>query len=133
MKRRLLARVAFAALALYAAVVSIALHFILADLERERQRVAEVAQMLSFAKFWARGAPVNLSRLPRGYERIPIDDSTPYWRDDAKEWVLLTHPRPPPESHLRSAPHFSDLVFDGFYALYVDERGRFVDLAWSKP
>lgn len=133
MKRRIFTRVAFAALVLYAAGVSIALFDQRAKTERERQRVTEVAQMLSLAKFLARGAPVDLSRLPPGYERIPIDDSTPYWRNDAKQWILLTRPRPPPESHLRSAPHFSDLVFSGLYDLYVDEHGRFVDISWSKP
>lgn len=133
MKLRILARVAFAAVVIYAAVVSVALHAKVKDLERERQRVAYVAQMLSLAKFLARGAAVDLSHLPPGYERIPIDDSTPYWRNDAKQVVLLTRPRPSAESQLRSAPHFSDLVFDGFYALYVDGRGRFVDVEWSKP
>ena len=133
MKVRIVTRAAFVALAIYAAVVSIALHYKVADLERERLRVVEVAQMLSLAKFWARGAPVDLGRLPPGYERIPVDDATPHGRSDATQWILLTGPRPPPESHLRSAPHFSDLVFNGLYDLYVDEHGRFVDVGWGKP
>lgn len=133
MQRRLLTRVALAALVLYAAGVSFALYDQLAKTERERRRVAHVVQMLALAKFWLRNTPVNLDRLPPGYDRISIEDSTPYWRSDAKQMILLSPPQPPPEARLESALHFSSLVFDGDYAVYVGERGRFVDVEWSKP
>lgn len=133
MKRRLLARIAFVAVLIYAAGVSLALWSKNADLDRERRRVAHVVLMLSLTKFWLRDVPIKLDHVPPGYDRVAIEDSTPHWRNDAKRMILLSPPQPPPESHLRSAPHFSDIVFGGFYALYVDERGRFVDLEWSKP
>jgi hypothetical protein len=130
--RTRLARAALVLVTLYACGVSVALSYKNADLERERERVVEVAQMLELTKFWLRGTKIDLQQLPPGYARLPIDDSTPHGRTDAEVLVLLTSPNAPPDSRMRSAPHFSDVVFDGLNALYVDAQGGFVDVEWSK-